>query len=264
MIQTLGFDFHARPHFLLSGDVHHYERSSEGGALHVIAGGGGAFLHPAPIRGSKRKTDRRWPSPAESRVLLRHVAWKVARGRSGFMPHLIYAALFAPAMKVGVQMYERTGVIIAAPIAITLVTTLIYAMIGGGLRRRVRRVLPVAFVAGMITASLPIWASLLVKHALLRLHFAPTVALVACGTLLLTVFAASFVFGSYLAYLTRRGIEHTQAFTALDHPGYKHFLRLRVRADGSAVDGFCIGLTDPLAPDAKPELVDTFTWRPRA
>ena len=115
---------------------------------------------------------------------------------------------------------------------------------------------------GAVTASLPIFASLLVKHALLRLHFVPTAYLVASLTLLLTVFAASYVFGFYLALLTRRGIEHTQAFTALDHPGYKHFLRLRVRADGKGVDGFCIGLTDPLAEGAKPELVDTFTWRP--
>jgi hypothetical protein len=34
-----------------------------------------------------------------------------------------------------------------------------------------------------------------------------------------------------------------------------------VRADGRGVDGYCIGLTDPLAADAKPELVDTFSWR---
>jgi hypothetical protein len=66
-----------------------------------------------------------------------------------------------------------------------------------------------------------------------------------------------------LAWLTRRGIEHTQAFTALDHPGYKHFLRLRVRADGKGVDGYCIGLTDPLAEGSEPELVDVFSWRPR-
>ena len=41
MIQTLGFDFHARPHFLLSGDVHHYARSAEDGTLHSIAGWAG-------------------------------------------------------------------------------------------------------------------------------------------------------------------------------------------------------------------------------
>jgi hypothetical protein len=261
MIQTLGFDFHARPHFLLSGDIHHYERSNEGGTLHVIAGGGGAFLHPAPVVGGRRRAERRWPSSAESRALLGSVPWKIARGRSGFLPHLIFAALFAPAMSVGLRMYDRTGVIFAAPVAVTVVCTLIYALIGG-LRRRWRQVLPVALLAGVTTASLPIFASLLVKHLLLRLHFVPTTYAVASATLLLTIFAATYVFGFYLAHLTRRGIEHTQAFTALDHPGYKHFLRLRVRADGKGIDGYCIGLTDPLGKDAAPELVDTFTWRP--
>jgi hypothetical protein len=263
MIQSLGFDFHARPHFLLSGDVHHYERSASDGALQVIAGGGGAFLHPAPVVGGRRKADRRWPNAAESRALLGGVPWKIARGRSGFLPHLIFLALFAPAMSLGIRMYVRTGMIIAAPLLITLVVTIVYALIGG-VRRRWRKVFPLALLFGALTAALPIFASLLVKHALLRLHFEPTAYLVAGLTLVLTVFLASYVFGFYLALLTRRGIEHTQAFTALDHPGYKHFLRLRVRHDGKGVDGYCIGLTDPLAPDAKPELIDVFTWRPGA
>ena len=262
MIQTLGFDFHARPHFLLSGDVHHYERSSSDGTLHVIAGGGGAFLHPAPVVGGRRKADKRWPTSEQSRALLGGVPWKIAQGRSGFLPHLIFAALFAPAMSVGVRLYERLGVIVAAPLAMTVVITIIYALIGG-VRRRWRKVVPPAFVAAAFTASLPILASFLVKHALLRLHFVPTLLVVGSATLLLTVFTATYVFGFYLAWLTRRGIEHTQAFTALDHPGYKHFLRLRVRADGKGIDGYCIGLTDPLGKDAKPELVDSFTWRPR-
>jgi hypothetical protein len=263
MIQTLGFDFHARSHFILSGDVHHYERSEEDGTLHVIAGGGGAFLHPAPIVPGRRRAARRWPSSEESRKLLGGVPWKIARGRSGFLPHLIFAALFCPAMSVGLRLYDKTGVIIAAPIAITLIVTIVYALIGG-VRRRWRKVLPPAFAAALLTASLPIFASLLVKHAMLRLHFEPTAYAVAAGTLLLTVFAASFLFGSYLALLTRLGIEHTQAFTALDHPGYKHFLRLRVRADGAGIDGYCIGLTNPLGENALPELVDQIQWRPKA
>jgi hypothetical protein len=263
MIQTLGFDFHARRHFLLSGDVHHYERSTEGGMLHVIAGGGGAFLHPAPVVGGRRRAERRWPNAAESRALLGGVPWKIARGRSGFLPHIVFAILFGPAMSVGLELYDRTGVIAAAPVMMTLVITTIYALIGG-VRRRWRLVLPRAFLAGAFTASLPILASLLVKHALLRLHFVPTLFVVASATFVLTLFAASYVFGFYLSHLTRRGIEHTQAFTALDHPGYKHFLRLRVRADGKGVDGYCIGLTDPLAAGAKPELVDFFSWRPHS
>jgi hypothetical protein len=163
-------------------------------------------------------------------------------------------------MSVGVRVYAKVGAIVAAPLAVTLVVTTVYALLGG-VRRRFWLVLPPALVAGLITASLPILASLLVKYALLQVHFAPSINVLAAATLLITVFAATYVFGSYLAWLTRRGIEHTQAFTALDHPGYKHFLRLRVRADGRGVDGYCIGLTDPLAADAKPELVDTFSWR---
>ncbi len=261
MIKSLGFDFHARGHFLLSGDVHHYERSNESGTLHVTAGGGGAFLHPAPIVSGRRESARRWPGADESRALLGSVPFKIARGRSGFLPHLVLAALFAPAMSVGVRLFDRTGVIFAAPIAVTLVVTTIFALIGG-VRRRFRKVAPLALAGGLITAALPIFASLLIKHLLLRLGFVPTAYVVAAGTLLVTVFAASFVFGSYLALLTRRGIEHTQAFTALDHPGYKHFLRLRVRADGKGIDGYCIGLTDPLGEGARPELVDVFSFRP--
>jgi hypothetical protein len=264
MIETLGFDFHARSHFLLSGDVHHYVRSGDDAMLHVIAGGGGAFLHPAPVVGGRRKAERRWPNAQESRALLAYVPWKVARGRSGFLPHLIFLALFAPAMSLGlgVRLHDRTGWLIAGPLLVAAVVSGVYALIGG-VRRRYRQVLPLALGFGVATAALPIAASLLVKQLLVRLHLVSTVYVAASLTLLLTVFAASYLFGSYLAWLTRRGVELTQAFTALDHPGYKHFLRLRVRADGKGIDAFCIGLTDPLAPDAKPELVDVFSWRPR-
>ena len=86
--------------------------------------------------------------------------------------------------------------------------------------------------------------------------------LLASLTLLVAAVAGAWVFGAYLALLTRLGLENTQAFTALDHPGFKHFVRLRVRADGQGIDGYCIGLVDPLHPDERPRLVDRFAWRP--
>jgi hypothetical protein len=70
-------------------------------------------------------------------------------------------------------------------------------------------------------------------------------------------------FGTYLALLTLFGLENTQAFTALDHPGFKHFVRFRVRADGSAVDAWVVGAVDPLGKNREPVLVDTFTWNAR-
>jgi hypothetical protein len=113
-----------------------------------------------------------------------------------------------------------------------------------------------------LIASVPSAASYCLAHALGPFGFDLDSWLIGLGTLVASAFVGTFLFGAYLSLLTLWGFEHTQAFTALDHPGYKHFLRLRVRADGRGIDGYCIGVTDPLGPDARPELVDTFTWRP--
>ena len=80
--------------------------------------------------------------------------------------------------------------------------------------------------------------------------------------LVVAVFLGTLLFGSYLALLTLLGYENLQALTALDHPGFKHFVRLRVRADGQGIDGWCIGITDPLGAGQQPVLVDHFVWRP--
>jgi hypothetical protein len=66
--------------------------------------------------------------------------------------------------------------------------------------------------------------------------------------------------GGVDANLRFRGI--MQAFTVLDHAGFKQFVRLRVRADGSGIDGWCIGAANPLRDGEKPVLVDHFSWRP--
>src|SRR5262249_19069529 len=49
MVESLHLDLAGRETFVLSGDIHHYERFDQGKLLHVISGGGGAFLHPARI-----------------------------------------------------------------------------------------------------------------------------------------------------------------------------------------------------------------------
>ena len=87
-------------------------------------------------------------------------------------------------------------------------------------------------------------------------------AIIGLVTLAIDIFAGAFIFGGYLALLTLLGYENLQAFTVLDHPGFKHFVRLRVRADGRGIDGWCIGAADPLGAGSEPVLVDYFTWRP--
>ena len=261
MIEALGLDLESKPSFLLSGDVHHYERMQHGAALHLTAGGGGAFLHPAPLKRSARlRAEAEWPTPAQSRALLWQVPWKVMRGSSGFLPHIVLAVLFMPAMDIGVMQFEKLGFILSAPIMITVLTTGIYSLIGG-VRKGGAVVFGLALGAGLATALIPVFASIAISWLAQSAHVDVSVWVIAALTFVVAVFYGAFVFGAFLAVLTFLGLEETQAFTALDHPGFKHFLRLRVRQDGSAVDFWCLGLTDPLAPDQQPELVDAGSFK---
>jgi hypothetical protein len=260
MVEALGLDLEAREHFVLTGDVHHYQRFNTGRTLHVVAGGGGAFLHPQRLSSGGLRCEVAWPSAPECRKLLYQVPWKIGLGRSGFLPHIVLFLLFSPAISFGALFYERLGVILSAPFATTLVLAVLYALIGGVRRRKA--VLPLALAAAFVTALLPIVSSFAVGRVSAELGVSLSLSVVMAATLVITVFAGVFVFGGYLALLTAMGFENTQAFTALDHPGFKHFVRLRVRADGSAIDGWCVGVADPLGKDQTPALIDTFQWRP--
>ena len=100
------------------------------------------------------------------------------------------------------------------------------------------------------------------NRAIERMGWSTSVVVVGLTGLALGVFLEAFVFGCYLALLTVLGYENMQAFTVLDHPGFKQFVRLRVRADGSGIDGWCIGAADPVRDGEAPVLVDHFSWRP--
>lgn len=246
---------------VMNGDIHHYERWSEGGTHFVTAGGGGAFLHPARIY-QRRLAPRsvEWPGPRQSARLLMGVPWKVARGRSGFIPHLVYALMFIPQTAIASHAGAVLSAQFGATLAVLLVTAAIYALIGGVRRGRRPLVYCLATIAGAITAAIPLVMLHATSLGLSALGRAPDLVGEAAIALLLSCFVSAFVFGCYLALLTRVGLEHTQAFTALDHPGFKHFLRLRVHAQQDRVDVWCIGMTDPLAPGAEPELVDQFSF----
>jgi hypothetical protein len=258
MIEDLHIDLADRETFVLTGDIHHYERLERDKLLHVIAGGGGAFLHPARIAKGGWPRTAEWPGAIQSRALLRSVPWKLARGRSGFLPHFVLLALFAPA--VTFEAHARAGAVVTLSTLLMLLFAAVYALIGGVLRRP--RVVPWALGAGLVTALMPVAGAWVARLTLDRWGPSLSTALLAACTLVIAAFAGTFVFGAYLALLTLLGYENLQAFTALDHPGFKHFLRLRVRADGSGIDGWCIGAPDPLRPGAEAVLVDQFAWRP--
>jgi hypothetical protein len=122
--------------------------------------------------------------------------------------------------------------------------------------------LPLAYGTGLVTAAVPVLVSLVIGRLATLCSASLPLWLLATLTLVVAAVVGAWIFGAYLSLLTRLGLENTQAFTALDHPGFKHFVRLRVRADGAGVDGYCIGLVDPLAPGERPRLIDRFSWRP--
>jgi hypothetical protein len=114
----------------------------------------------------------------------------------------------------------------------------------------------------LLAALAPLVASFALGCVLEALAFEVSSHVAAAVTLAAAVLVGAGVFGAYLSLLTRTGFEHTQAFTALDHPGFKHFVRLRVRADGSGIDAWCVGLVDPLGRDPPPVVLASFVWRP--
>jgi hypothetical protein len=260
MVESLHLDLAGRETFVLTGDIHHYERLEHGKLLQVIAGGGGAFLHPARIAKGGLTPTKVWPDVAQSRRLLRLVPWKLALGSSGFLPHFCLLALFTPAITVASRLRPGPAASIGMALLITAILGGIYALIGGAVRRR--SVLPLAYAAGLITALIPLASAHLLRAGLEQMGQSTLAGAVAVGSLAVAVFGGTLVFGGYLALLTLLGYENMQAFAVLDHPGFKHFVRLRVRADGKGIDGWCIGAADPLAPGQRPVLVDHFTWRP--
>jgi hypothetical protein len=175
----------------------------------------------------------------------------------------VFVLLFGPALGVGLGVFGTARGLYGGAVAAGLLGAIVCALIGG-VRQAApaarRAILALSIAAGVSMAVVPPLAAHHVLRLSPRLHATPP--LEAAVTLLIAAFSGSFVFGGFLAALTWLGLEGSQAFTSLGVAGYRHFVRLRIRKDGSAVDGWVIGLVDPLAPGAKPTLVDRWTFRP--
>lgn len=235
----------------LAGDFHHYERRTVAKSLHVIAGGGGAFLHGTrigPYPEESGEPDAAYPSGAASRKLVAQVPLKLAVGRAGWLVHLALGVLAA--MELGAAR-EGLGTLIAtsAGLSLLLVLALYFVAHQGHGKKRI----------AMLAA--PFGIGLGILPMLLRLSVATLPAMAGDPAVIIaSAFGGSFVFGVYLMLLAVFGLEHQQAFTVLGHPGFKHFVRLCVHTDGR-VEGWAIGKDDMLS-DSEPMLVDRFTWDP--
>jgi hypothetical protein len=233
----------------LTGDVHHYERQAVADSLHVIAGGGGAFLHGsriAPDAGSAPPAVV-YPDKNVSVRLALGVPLRLMLGTAGFLPHGVFALLAAIELSA-----LRRGPFLGA-LALALATLGAMVTLYSSVRARALR--------PATTWGISVLFGLVLGLLLLGLYHALGSALPWRGIAPVVVahaFLASFVLGLFLLLLALLGLEHHQVFAVLGHPGFRHFVRLCVHPSGR-VEAFVIGKDDPLG-NGPPVLIDHFTW----
>lgn len=246
--------FHRDEVLYLTGDFHHYERRELGRSKHVIAGGGGAFLHGtrmAPLR-DVPPAECAYPDAHESRRLAAQAPLKLMLGQAGLLVHLALALVasleLAAASRSLIALITTT-----ASVTLALVVSLYF--IAGHHRAHPKEI---------AAASVPFAVTLGVMPTLLKLALPQIVPSFAGngGVMIVYAFVGSFLFGVFLWWVAIIGLEPQQAFTVLGHPGYKHFVRMCVHPDGR-LEAWTIGKDDPLA-DAPPTIVDRFDWSPSA
>ncbi|MEZ4258327.1 MAG: hypothetical protein R3B36_04625 [Polyangiaceae bacterium] len=243
---------------VLTGDTHHYCRQEIGTSMHVIAGGGGAFLHPACIaRGRLPAPAGEFPGPKATLALVLQVPWQIVHGRSGFIVHAAMALVYLPAFFVQ-SLTPRSSLLASA---ITAVVAVLACVGLAGWRQRLVPIASLALLAGVVVGFLPYGVTELLSYAGDRAGLDLSDQTNAMAGYAASIYLGTLALGTYLMLLNIFGLEQHQAMSALAHPGYKHFVRLRVRRDGTGVDGWVLGRVDPLDPKGSVVLVDRFHWR---
>lgn len=265
-LESLGIDMAKNHTLLLAGDIHHYERSREGRSIHVVAGGGGAFLHGSRIAKDERayRIEAEFPGPRASWKLLRDLPWFCAVGRAGFLLPAIFAVGNAVALYEHFQGGARSSATVA--LAIGLIVAFGTALLIGWRRHRVARVVPFATGLGLSIGAVPLAVGVGADALAIRVMDSAGSAAVFAAALVVSTFASTFLFGVMLMLIARLGLNHAQAYAAMGSAGYKHFVRLRVRAGESGkshIDAWVVGVVDPIA-NQTPVVVDMFRFDPFA
>ena len=262
-VKSLGIDMGQSPTCLIAGDIHHYERSNEGPSIHIVAGGGGAFLHGARIaKGGEYAIESEFPGPSASKKLLADLPIHCATGRAGS----VLVAVFAVADGVALLEHFERGFngSMSAALAISFIVAIGTGLLVGWRRRGVARVFPFAAILGLAVGAVPValgaYADILAERVIGSSAAARPIAF--SIALALATTASCFLFGGMLALIARLGLNHAQAYAALGSGGYKHFVRIRAGKDG-AIDAWVIGMVDPVR-SRSAVLVDTFRFDPYA
>jgi hypothetical protein len=234
----------------LTGDSHHYERREIGATQHVIAGGGGSFLHGTRVHAQRpgKPAACAYPDARTSRHLAASVPWHVMSGTAGLLPHVLGALLAFVELR-AFRWGATAGWITTALLGVITVAAMLGTMSMKGRRRGLATL--IAAGHGVALTLLP----LAIGWAWTRV-FGQTATTVATAGVMAV--AGPLLLGHFLLTLVVTGLDPWSAYSALGHPGFKHFVRLCVRRDGH-VEGWVIGKDDPLAPGAA-EMIDRFTF----
>ncbi len=236
----------------LAGDLHHYRRhASAEGQQKIIAGGGGAFLHPTHIPRKERDLpngfdeQKCFPSPAESRRL----AWQnlglvASNPRFGVLTGLLYT-LLAWALAVDIasaNVPKALGLVLSKGLTSPGIVLISVLLIAGLIAFADRRFGHWRWLAGLLhglahlaAAFLIAWGVAHLVGSALGLSFRNPGGYVLSAVL---IFAGGFlagptIMGIYLLLsLNGFGAHPNEAFSALAIPDWKNFLRLHIAPDG--------------------------------
>lgn len=241
----------------LAGDLHHYRRHSDERDHHkIVAGGGGAFLHPTHdcdvdtlpglTEDQPFELQCSYPSPTTSRALTRrNLLFPFTNWSFGLITAVLYL-MTCRAMQIDISALglgdigEAAGQVLYAtlsgPTTLLWVSFLVGGVIlftdthsvryrvFGGLGHALAHLLAVFFIG---------WgASWLIG----RWHLPPPVELLSIGALVFAGgwVAGSLVLGIYLfVSLNCFGRHGNEAFSALAIPDWKNFLRLHIDRHGA-------------------------------
>jgi hypothetical protein len=249
LLEACGLRLASSRLFYLTADFHHYERHTVEESVHVVAGGGGAFLHGTRIDQDPRAAppDCVYPDRRTSLHLAMGMPLKLAAGAAGFLPHIMFGLLAAIELAV-----LRRGPVPGGLATAVLTLTAIFAL-SLAVHARLERPAATWAVSGLFGLILGL-APLGLRVIAPRVPWVPDFAVVVVGH----AFFGSLVLGVFLLTLAFTGLERQQGFAALGHPGFRHFVRLCVHP-GGRVEGFVIGKDDPIG-KGPPVLIDRFVW----
>lgn len=283
----------------ITGDLHFYRRHSSAAGEHkVIAGGGGAFLHPthkpdvSELRDGFTEQACYPDRKTSARLAWRNLKFPWLNPKACALPALVYAMsawfassrlnladldTFPDAVRSALQVALRDPIcglwllfVIAALVFFTDTHSKAYRVIGGGLHA----------IAHLFAALGLAWLAMQFTVSVLGLTYSSPLQLLLSGTLTFLggALSGSLLIGIYLLIsISLFGRHANEAFSSLRVQDYKQWLRLRIDASGMlTVWSMALNRVPrrwrddaaghPVADDARataPRIVDQFSVPPR-